>query len=256
MANRYCIFVLWMAALGPVAKGASAQQGQKPASAPCADDQAGKSGSKGKPGTAPCEATPPATPPAAERFPFPGESSAPIKDGSSSSAPEKPAAPGKAPSAADQYPFPGSAPPMPGSSSSSSSSSSDSSSSSADDPADTPAPANSGPPLDDKGDNPRAATRRKLPKVEKLQSDEDRVAEDLDVAKFYEQSGNLNAAYLRARDAVKIMPSDAEAHYALGHLAQKLNKRDEAIAEYNSYLHLDPDGEKIKQARKALSQLQ
>ena len=92
--------------------------------------------------------------------------------------------------------------------------------------------------------------------MEKLQSDEERAAEDLNVAKFYEQSGDLNAAYLRARDAVKVQPSDPEAHFVLGHLAQKLNKRDEAIAEYNSYLQLEPDGEKIKQARKALTQLQ
>jgi tetratricopeptide (TPR) repeat protein len=147
---------------------------------------------------------------------------------------------------------------MPGESSSSSSGGSDSnsstSSSSRDDSKDTPAPAGS--PLDDKGDNPRAAVRRKLPKVEKLQSDEDRVAEDLDIAKFYEQSGDLNAAYLRASDAVKILPSDSEAHFVLGHLAQKLNKREEAIAEYNRYLQMEPDGVKIKQARKALAQLQ
>jgi tetratricopeptide (TPR) repeat protein len=150
---------------------------------------------------------------------------------------------------------------MPGESSSNSGSpdsSSSSSSSSSADRHDTATPAD-GSPLDDKGDNPGAAVRsarRKLPKVEKLQSDEERAAEDLDVAKFYEQAGNLNAAYLRARDAVKVQPSDPEAHFLLGHLAQKLNKRNEAIAEYNSYLQLEPDGEKIKQARKALTQLQ
>ncbi len=153
---------------------------------------------------------------------------------------------------------------MPGAESSSSSSSggsdsSSSSSGSSSDNSNDAAPPGSGAPLDDKGDNPGAAVRsarRKLPKVEKLQSDEDRAAEDLDVARFYEQAGDLNAAYLRARDAVKIQPSDPEAHFVLGHLAQKLNKRDEAIAEYNSYLQLEPDGEKIKQARKALTQLQ
>jgi len=150
---------------------------------------------------------------------------------------------------------------MPGGESSSSSSSesgNSSSSSSKDDSNETPAPV-AGSPLDDKSDNPGAAvraTRRKLPKVEKLQSDEERAAEDLNVAKFYEQSGDLNAAYLRARDAVKVQPSDPEAHFVLGHLAQKLNNRDEAISEYNSYLQLEPDGEKIKQARKALAQLQ
>lgn len=92
--------------------------------------------------------------------------------------------------------------------------------------------------------------------MEKLQSDEERAAEDLEVAKFYEDSGDLNAAYLRARDAVKVQPSDPEAHYTLGHLAQKLNKREEAIAEFNSYIQLEPDGQKIKQAQKSLAQLQ
>jgi tetratricopeptide (TPR) repeat protein len=147
---------------------------------------------------------------------------------------------------------------MPGSesSSSSSSNSSSSSSSSADDPAEPPASSGDGSALDDKGNNPRAAVRRRLPKVEKLQSDEERAAEDLEVAKFYEDSGDLNAAYLRARDAVRLQPSDPEAHFALGHLAQKLNKRAEAIFEFNSYIQLEPDGQKIKQAKKSLAQLQ
>jgi tetratricopeptide (TPR) repeat protein len=151
---------------------------------------------------------------------------------------------------------------MPGSdsgsseSSSSSSSSSDSSSSSSSNPNDSSAPDSGKPPLDDTGDNPHASSRRRLPKVEKLQTDEDRADEDLRIAKFYEQKGDLNAAYLRTRDAVKCLPSDAETHLALAHIAQKLNKRDEAIAEYNTYLKLDPDGTEINQARKALSQLQ
>jgi tetratricopeptide (TPR) repeat protein len=147
---------------------------------------------------------------------------------------------------------------MPGSESGSSSSSGDSnsSSSSADDPSDNPAPSSGGSPLDDKGDNPRAAVRRKLPKVEKLQSDEERAAEDLQVAKFYEDAGDLNAAYLRARDAVKLQPSDPDAHFVLGHLAQRLNRRAEAIFEFNSYIQLEPDGQKIKQAQKSLAQLQ
>ena len=112
-----------------------------------------------------------------------------------------------------------------------------------------------GSPLDDKGDNPKAAARRKLPKVKKLQSDEERAAEDLEVAKFYEDLGDLNAAYLRARDAVKYQPSDPEAHFVLAHLAEKLDKRDEAATEYNAYIQLEPDGQKVKQARKALAQM-
>ena len=138
---------------------------------------------------------------------------------------------------------------MPGSEPESSGSSS---SSSADDPGNTP-PADK-PPVDDK--TPPKNVRRRLPKIEKLQSDEERAAEDLKVSKYYEEAGSLNAAYLRAQDAVKSLPSDPETHFALAHIAQKLEKNDEAVAEYNAYLKLDPDGVKIKQAQKALSQLQ
>lgn len=197
-------------------------------------------------------------PAASERFPFPGEST-PQKPTTQPDSPEAPTSSGQQPSAADKFPFPGSAPPMPGSEpsggSSSSSSSSSDSSSSADDP-DTPSPAAGRPPLDDKGDNPKAAVRRRLPKVEKLQSDEERAAEDLKVSQFYENAGNMNAAYLRAQDAVKYQPEDPYTHFALAHVAEKLNKRDQAIAEYNEYLKRDPDGLKIKQARKALEQLE
>ena len=94
-----------------------------------------------------------------------------------------------------------------------------------------------------------------MPKVQKLQSDEDRAAEDLSVAKFYEDAGNLNAAYLRARDAVKYQPNDPYTHFTLARVAQKMKKNDEAIAEYNLYLKLDPDGLRIKEAEKALAQL-
>jgi Tfp pilus assembly protein PilF len=130
---------------------------------------------------------------------------------------------------------------------SSSSSSSDSSSS-----ADPDAP--SSVPWVDEAASSRS--RRKLPKVQKLQSDEDRATEDLSVARFYEGNGNLTAAYLRTKDAVKVLPNDPEVHFAHAQIAQKLKKRDEAIAEYNAYLKLDPEGERIKTARKALSQLQ
>jgi tetratricopeptide (TPR) repeat protein len=140
---------------------------------------------------------------------------------------------------------------MPGSDAESSSSSSSNDGSSNDNPAttsDTPA-------APDKTTSPRSLGRRRLPKVEKLQTDEDRVDEDLKVARFYENKGDLNAAYLRVRDAVKSLPSDSESHYELARIAQKLNKRDEAIAEYSAYLKLEPDGLNIKQAQKALDQL-
>jgi tetratricopeptide (TPR) repeat protein len=189
-------------------------------------------------------------PSAAEKFPFPGSSSAPAMPGASQPSADAPST-GRPKSAAEEHPFPGNAPPMPGSdsSSSSSSSSSDGDSSSNDGSASSDAPK----------DEPKPDTRagrRRLPKVEKLQSDEDRVEEDLKVAQFYEGKGVLNAAYLRLQDAVKSLPNDSENHYALARMAQKMNKRDEAIAEYHTYIKLEPDGENVSKAQKALNQLE
>jgi hypothetical protein len=196
-------------------------------------------------------------PSASEKFPFPGEPETPASNAGASNAPTPdapaPAAPGAPrPNAAREHPFPGEPSPEGSSSSSSSSSSSG-------DDTTTPA-ASDDHPWVDKGDNPDAATkqpaRRRLPKVQNPQSDEERATEDLSVAKFYEDQGNLNAAYLRLKDAVQYQPNDPYVHFALAQMTQKMNKREEAIAEFQTYLRLDPDGLKIKQAKKALAQLQ
>ena len=68
--------------------------------------------------------------------------------------------------------------------------------------------------------------------------------------------GNLQGAYLRTKDAVAVQPDYSAAHFALAQVAQKLKKKDEAIAEFKTYLKLDPEGEKKKEAQKALSELQ
>jgi Tfp pilus assembly protein PilF len=91
--------------------------------------------------------------------------------------------------------------------------------------------------------------------VKKLQSDEEREAEDIKVARFYRDSGNLTGAYLRCKDAIKSQPDDPDAHFLLAEVARKLDKRDEAIAEFNALLKLDASPEQIKTAHKALSQL-
>jgi Tfp pilus assembly protein PilF len=89
----------------------------------------------------------------------------------------------------------------------------------------------------------------------KLQTDDEREAEDLDIAHFYTQTGDLQGAYLRSKDAVKIAPDDPDAHFALAEIALKLNKRDEAITEYNACLKLDPIDKEAKAARKELAKL-
>ncbi len=83
----------------------------------------------------------------------------------------------------------------------------------------------------------------------------DREAEDLDVSKFYLQSGNYLGAYLRAEDAVKSVPDDSEAHYALAEAARKMKKPEEAVKEYKAYLDLEPDGDHVRAARQALAEL-
>ena len=190
--------------------------------------------------TKPCPPAPAAKKPsAAEQFPFPGE-------------PAKPANPPDSPSptttpsdAAAQHPFPTQPPPkLPGDDSSSSSSSNSDSDSPGADP-DMPKPGTEG-----------SSVHRKLPKVQRVQTDDERVDEDIKVAKFYMNDENYQGAYLRAKDAVNVQPDYSLGHFTLAQVAQKMKKKDEAVAEYQTYLKLDPEGEKAKAAQKALTELQ
>ena len=94
--------------------------------------------------------------------------------------------------------------------------------------------------------------RRHLPKVEDLDK---REAEDLEISHYYATTGNFQGSYMRAQDAVKTIPDDPMAHFALAESARRLNKKDEAIAEYKIYLKLDPQGEKVKDAQRSLTEL-
>lgn len=213
----------------------------------------------------PCgTATAPAKPKAGDQFPFPGEDGAATPaantDKAAPQAPDAPAADAgsAAKKAGKDFPFPGEdtrpgSAPTPGESSSSSSSN--------DDPA-APDASPDAAGLKDKGSEGSTAPsgRHLLHRVNpigtKLQTPEEREAEDLDVAHFYTQTGDLKGAYLRGQDAVKTAPDDPDAHFALAEIAQKLNKRDEAIAEYNACLKHDPDPRQAKAARKELGRLQ
>jgi hypothetical protein len=194
----------------------------------------------------------------AEQFPFPGEPSKPKNPPDSPSPattpPDSPSPTTTTPSdAATQHPFPTQPPPkFPGDDSSSSSSSS-----SGDDPNAAPTPADDPTAKGDPSNPPEGTSvHRKLPKVKRVQTDDERVDEDLSVAKFYMHDENYQGAYLRAKDAVSIQPEYSAAHFALAEIAQKMKKKDEAIAEFQTYLKLDPDGEKAKPAKKALAELQ
>jgi len=213
---------------------------QNPPAAPCpapsqTPDQTAK----------PCT---PATPAAkksspAVQFPFPGETTKPAPP---TNAPDSPSPTTTPSDAATQHPFPTEPPPkLPGDESGSSSSSSD----------DSAAPPDATP--DANGNMPEGTSvHRRLPKVKRVQTDDERVDEDLTVAKFYMRDENYQGAYLRAKDAATIQPDYSATHFALAEIAQKMKKKDEAIAEYQTYLKLDPEGEKAKAAKKALADLQ
>jgi tetratricopeptide (TPR) repeat protein len=144
-----------------------------------------------------------------------------------------------------------------GSSSSSSSSSSDDDAAAAG-PDANPAGSPDAAGLKDKGSegtSGRHLLHRVNPVGTKLQTLDEREAEDLSVARFYTQTGDLQGAYLRSQDAVKTAPDDPDAHFALAEAALRLKKRDEAIAEYNACLKLDPVDKEAKEARKALARL-
>ena len=204
---------------------------------------------------------------ATQQFPFPGEAS----EGGASLTPY--AEPAKT---AAQFPFPGEdgkdgVSGTPDASAGADGSSSSSSSSSGDDAAAADPDAKTTDPdakaagtpgaagLTDKGSEGtpgRHLLHRVNPVGTKLQTADEREAEDLSVAKFYSETGDLQGAYLRSQDAVKTEPDDPDAHFALAGAALKLNKRDEAIAEYKACLKLDPTDKEAREARKALERLE
>ena len=247
-------------------------------SAPANPPNAGPAPCSVAPEPVPCSAKPAATtkPGTAEKFPFPGDVSgassgaqgadpAPPNLSGVPQAPDisgAPSAPLGRPDTSKALPFPGEPGKMdsstnaPGTSSSSNSGDDDAS------PADPgAAPSGAAPGLEDKGSEGNSATpgRHLLHRVNpigtKLQSTDEREAEDLDVAHTYADTGDLQGAYMRTQDAVKIAPDDPDAHFALAEVALKLKKRDVAIAEYNACLKLSPSDKEAKDARKALARL-
>ncbi|MDQ2833636.1 MAG: tetratricopeptide repeat protein [Acidobacteriota bacterium] len=211
----------------------------------------------------PCQAPASDTkkPSATEQFPFPGEpaksqsrQSQTQPDGSpGAGAPDSPSPSTSPSSAAAQHPFPSQPPPrLPGDDSSSSSSSGANP-----DDATPDAPTTQDTPTPVPGEEGSSVhSRRRLPKVQHVQSDDERVDEDLRVAKFYMRDENLPGAYLRAKDAVHVQPDYSDTHFTLAEVAEKMKKKEEAVAEYKAYLKLDPSGDKAKAAQRALEDLQ
>ena len=82
-----------------------------------------------------------------------------------------------------------------------------------------------------------------------------REAKDVEVSSFYFSTGDYLGAYNRGKDAVRLMPDDPEAHFALAQAASRLNKPAEARDEYQASLKLDVSDDHAKVARAALQKL-
>jgi Flp pilus assembly protein TadD len=72
---------------------------------------------------------------------------------------------------------------------------------------------------------------------------------------FYLKTGNYQGAYDRLREAARVDPTNADAVFGLAEAARHLNRRDEAIRNYQLYLSALPDGPRAKDARKGLKEL-
>ncbi|HEY4010182.1 MAG TPA: tetratricopeptide repeat protein [Acidobacteriaceae bacterium] len=206
---------------------------------------------------------------AAQQFPYPGETKPSSQATPAQQTPNTPQSP---PNAAKQFPFPGEQPqgtpsssssgndakPTPpsgfqdaGSSGSSSSSSNSSSSSSST----SGLPSDSG---DSEPDDTSVPTRTRSSRnrpAQPVKTPNQREAEDLQVAGFYQNDGNFMGAYLRAKDAVTIAADDPDAHLALAEAARKLGKLDEAEQNYRKCLQLDPVPKTKKVAQQALKDM-
>ncbi len=85
--------------------------------------------------------------------------------------------------------------------------------------------------------------------------DPHRAAKDIEVGDFYFKRKNYRAAEDRYREALLYKDDDAIATYRLAICLEKMDRPDEAIAEFESYLKILPHGSKAEDARKAIDRL-
>lgn len=85
--------------------------------------------------------------------------------------------------------------------------------------------------------------------------DPHKAAKDVEVGDFYFKKKNYIAAESRYREALYYKDNDAIATYRLALCLEKMDRDDEALAEYNSYLKILPYGPEAGDAKKAIERL-
>jgi tetratricopeptide (TPR) repeat protein len=85
--------------------------------------------------------------------------------------------------------------------------------------------------------------------------DPHKAAKDVEVGDFYFKRKNYHAAEDRYREALLYKDNDAIATYRLAVCLEKMDRPDEARAEYESYLKILPSGPESADAKKAIERL-
>ena len=85
--------------------------------------------------------------------------------------------------------------------------------------------------------------------------DPHKAAKDVEVGDFYFKKKNYIAAESRYREALHYKDNDAIATYRLAVCLEKMDRGDEARAEYESYLKILPYGPEAADAQKAIERL-
>lgn len=85
--------------------------------------------------------------------------------------------------------------------------------------------------------------------------DPHRAAKDIEVGDFYFKRKNYRAAEDRYREALYYKNNDALATYHLAICLDKMNRSEEALEQYESYLKILPHGPQADDASKAIDRL-
>jgi tetratricopeptide (TPR) repeat protein len=85
--------------------------------------------------------------------------------------------------------------------------------------------------------------------------DPHRAGKDIEVGDYYFKRKNYKGAEDRYREALFYKDNDAIATYRLAICLEKLDRRDEALVEYENYLRILPHGPQAGHARKAIDRL-
>ena len=85
--------------------------------------------------------------------------------------------------------------------------------------------------------------------------DPHKAAKDIEVGDYYFKRKNYIGAESRYREALFYKDNDAVATYKLAVCLEKLNRGDEALTQYESYLKILPYGPETAEAKKAIERL-